>query len=195
MSFLDIVNPPTTRCVTMFRFRKNEQDEQILEKILLWIGRNLGLGLTRLLIFYRAALGVCSPHGFGNRHPSHFSAFRVTDCSLIRQRGRLLGFPPNVHRVHSIPDLERTDAVLPVSFTLENLGLRSIVPLTSRTPYLMDVFGCTTFHVHYPTTKLSHKLVSTIQPHVCKLARRQGFFTRGMRIWLSDHVRSLVFGW
>lgn len=127
LSSLDIVNPPTTRCVTMFRFPKNEQNEQILEKFLLWIGQTLGLGLT--FIALQVKLGVHSSQGF--RKPSSVPPFRFSRGSV---GSCLVSPPPNVHRDHSA-GFKRTYAILPITFTSEKFGLRSIVSLTTRTPY------------------------------------------------------------
>ena len=77
----------------MFRFPKNEQNEQILEKFLLWIGQTLGLGLT--FIALQVKLGVRSSQGF--RKPSSVPPFRFSrgwPFTHTRQRGRLLGSPP-----------------------------------------------------------------------------------------------------
>ena len=114
----------------MFRFPKNEQNEQILEKFILWIGQPLGLGLTRLLLFDQVKPGVRSSQGFWKPLPVSLLLFsRGWPFTHTRQRGRLLGSPPpNVHRVHSAPGLKRTDAILSISFTSENFGLKSIVP-------------------------------------------------------------------
>ena len=119
LSSLDIVNPPTTRCVTMFRFPKNKQNEQILEKSLLWIRQTLGLGLTRLLLFYQVKPGVRSSQGFWKPSPvSPFRFSRGRPFTHTRRRGHLLGSPPppNVRRVHSAPGLKRTDATLNIIY-------------------------------------------------------------------------------
>ena len=153
----------------MFRLPELPKDEQFLVKMPLWIARALGLDPTRFRCFTGTRCESAFIYrGFRNR-PS---------VSFIRVN---VGGSPKRPRWSQRPGFKGTGTIPPISFTLEIFGLRSTVPPTSRAPYMTDVSGCTTFHVHYPTTKLSHKLVCTIQPHVCKLARRQGV-SRGMRM-------------
>ena len=126
---------------------------------------------TGVTFFYRDALRVCF----------HLQGFWIPVICLIytRQHGRYefrrLLFPPERPLCSQRPGFKRTDTILPTSFTLEIFWLRCTVPPTPGTPYMTDVSRCTIYNVHHPTTELSHKLTCTIQPHVCKLARRQCF--------------------